>query len=660
MLSSALILAACTVASAKTPPNEAAKLTYSKGIIELNYNGKVIFSGSLDIDGKPYIRKVTQKGDQGQVDQVFAISAKSVKLSGHISADSDSFACSSEPEGYDATRVVRHTYGKGTNTLNRAVYERSSDWLLSVDQESDVTVQPAASGYGLSVVGREIILRFRPRFYSVHRGLKYFEPWNRKAWTRSEVGWCSWFAFWDRVKQEDIHDAAKTLNEKLLPYGLDTLQIDDGFQQAPVGLPETWIKPNEKFPDGMAALAKFIRSQGLIPGIWLTPMVHREEAVTSHPDLFVKGEDGKPVKAPWIGYPIDGSNPKAIDTFTRPVFADYAKNGWAYFKMDALRHLRYEGYNSQAGFFKKKKADRVEAFRNVVRAAREEIGADKFLMACWGPRPELASIVDAVRIGGDGFGWECMAQYNSFNNVVWRNDPDHIEATHANGYLDCTITSLTGSLFMLTDKPEDIRTKDLSAVKATIPVLFTTPGQVYDVDPSHSVHLNLVDSELSGSGPRPFDASRSTGVNLFQLDINTDWANWSLLARTREQEKSIKFADLGLKGKKYLVFEFWTKKLLGQFEGEFQPGAINEKYKVQLFCIREVVDHPFVVATSRHISCGALDLHDVKWDGQLLKGTCDRVINDPVTIFIYDPSKGSLAEINLPAGTDKQTPFEYR
>ena len=635
----AAALCAATLLNSE-PPNQAGTITYKGNKLSLAYDGQTIFRAELALAGKPYIRKMVQQGSRGEIDQVFAITADSIELKGAIVSDGDSFACAAEPTGYSQPQIVRHSLGKTSNSLNRAVYERTKDWLISFDEEANVSIAPKGKdGYGLTASGSEIIVRFRPRYYSKHRGLTYFQPWKRKAWDKSEVGWSSWFAFWDKVTQSDIHKATDVLAEKLKPYGLTTVQIDDGYQQAPVGLPNTWINANEKFPDGMANLAKYIKGKGLVPGIWNAPMVHREEDVKAHKDLFIRDKTGNPVHARWIGYPIDGSNPKAIDTFVRPVFKEYAKNGWEYFKMDSLRHLRYEGYNSQADYFEAKRYDRTVAFRNVVQAARDEIGTDKFLMACWGVHPELAGIVDAQRIGGDGFGYECMAQYNSFNNVVWRNDPDHIQATHDDGFRDCTITSLTGSLYMLTDTPDELATKDLSAVKATIPVLFTKPGQVYDVDASRSVHLDEVDSQVSGSGPRPFDASRSTTTGLFQLDVAKEGKQWTVLARVNDQVKSVAFSDLGLKAKqKYVVFEFWTKKLIGVFSGAFDPGAIDPKYRVQLFCIRPLEDHPFVIASDRHISCGALEMTNLKYEKGVLSGTSDRVPGQPYTVYIYVPN----------------------
>ena len=51
-----------------------------------------------------------------------------------------------------------------------------------------------------------------------------------------------------------------------------------------------------------------------------------------------------------------------------PVYRQLKTQGWTYFKVDALRHLRYEGYNSHAGFYLTRGIDRVGGL-SVIRAA---------------------------------------------------------------------------------------------------------------------------------------------------------------------------------------------------------------------------------------------------------------------------------------------------
>lgn len=269
-----------------------------------------------------------------------------------------------------------------------------------------------------------------------------------------------------------------------MPYGLEYLQIDDGYQQTPTGLPETWLTPNERFPSGMEQLSDYIRERSLKPGIWTYTSFRQREFAQSNSKYFVRDENGDPAYGNWVGYVLDGSNSETMDDIIRPIYRGFASMGWQYYKVDALRHLRYEGYNSYQQYFENKNLNRVEVFRSVVSAIREEIGDENFLLGCWGIRPELIGLIDACRIGTDGFGYGGLAQYNSFNNVIWRNDPDHIELTPQEAYRSCMATSVTGSLFMLTDKPEVYQTELAEPAKRSLPILFTLPGQVYDVDPT--------------------------------------------------------------------------------------------------------------------------------------------------------------------------------
>jgi hypothetical protein len=336
---------------------------------------------------------------------------------------------------------------------------------------------------------------------------------------------------------------------------------------------------------------------------------------------------------------MDGSNLQSIQQLIKPVYKGLREDGWNYFKLDALRHLKYEGYNSYAGYFAKKNFNRNEAFRNVALEVRRQIGQENFLLACWGIRPELVGIADGCRIGNDGFSYAGLAQFNSYNNIIWRNDPDHIVLSDKEAYRSCTATSLTGSLFMLTDKPEKYETSPLiEAARRTIPVLYTQPCQVYDVDPSKSSLIQMADVEMSGSGPRPFDASTSTTTGLFSLEVNKSFENWLLLGRLDERDKLIPFKDLGLDEKKdYLIFEFWTKKFLGIFQKQFAPSTIDTGFNCQVFCFREKQDHPQLIATNRHVSCGGLELSALEWKDNTLAGTSKSVANDDYIIYIYEP-----------------------
>jgi len=588
------------------PPNAPAVVNSGNGHWTLAYGGRTLLD--LTLEGRaPEFRTLVDSAG-GAVTQVLKWTARGsgLVLRGVVGASGQAFPCEVEPR-QDGVRIVRNSVGLSHSRLNRAVYDREADWVLSVDYPARVRVTPLAASadttaFRLEATGGEIAVRFRPRYFQRHRGLAEFRPWTYRVWSGSVAGWTSWFAFLDRVTEADITRTADVLATTLAPYGFEYLQIDDGYEGDPIGVPDHWLQANGKFPDGLDSLRGYIAARGLKPGIWTNTTFHDSAYAWAHPDYFLPSPEGGPAYGNWVGFVMDGANPATLNDLVRPVYRALARQGWAYFKVDALRHLRYEGYNSFADAFRRRGLDRVAVYRGFVQAIRDEIGRQAFMLACWGIRPELAGIVDAVRVGTDGFGYGSFAEFNSWNNVVWRNDPDHIQLTAPDAYRATTLTSLTGSVLMLTDRPEVYRTGRVEAARRAAPVPFTVPGQVYDVDPSRSSRIAEADLAVSGSGPRPFDADQRLVQPLYQLDVERPFERWTVLARTGGAEGSIAFADLGLApDSTYLVFEFWTKRLLGAFRGSFVPGPLDARYEVQDFCIRARAGHPQIVATSRHV-----------------------------------------------------------
>jgi len=635
-----------------TPINEPAKVTWDGSCLLLDYNGHLIFKAEIENAGKEIdFRKIIDE-QHGIINQVLKWTSRreSLQLTGLIFASDESFPCESDRkrEGPD---IVRHSVGLSHSLLNRAVYDRKSDWVLSVDFPSKVIIVPGndsehSNVFKIIVTGRDIILRFRPHFYQKHRGLIHFKPWAYRVWKKPVVGWCSWFAYFENITEENIKKTADVLSEVLVPFGLEYLQIDDGYQQSPAGLPETWLNPNDKFPSGLRNLSQYILHKALKPGIWTYTSFHQKDFAESHKQLFVPDESGNPAYGNWVGYILDGSNPETIEKIIRPLYRGLREMGWKYYKVDALRHLRYEGYNSHSQYFKEKNIDLVATYRDVVKMIREEIGEESFMLGCWGIRPELIGIIDGCRIGGDGFGYAGLAQYNSFNNVIWRNDPDHIELSPEEAHRSSMVTSLTGSLFMLTDKPELYKTALVEPAKRSVPVLFTVPGQIFDVDPSRSSSLHLVASELSGDGIRSFDSDRTPRCHLYLLEMNKDFENWMLLGRTGGDIDRIRFKHLGLsEDNEYLVFEFWSKKLLGSFSEVFYTEDIQPKYNCQLFCIRERKSHPQIIATNRHITCGGLELDNVIWKKEVLSGESELVGHGPYVLYVSEPDGYTFEEM---------------
>ena len=629
--------------SSSAPPNEAAEVRVDDAGIEVRYDGRVIFAGRASAEGGVTAKvNAFRTGEAVSQAVLLTPAGKSgrVKLSGTLAGGPESFPCEADRRDRGPV-MVRHVSGVSRSLLNRAVYDRGRDWVFSVDAGPRASVRPLAAdertrSFGFEADGGEVVLRFRPRFYQVHRGLASFEPWTYGLWPEPVAGWISWFAFYDKVTEKDIVETADTLSEVLLPFGYQYLQIDDGYQRGE-GLPQLWLEANAKFPRGLGFLPGYIKSRGLKPGIWTNVAFKQADFAAAHPGWFVSGEDGRPARGNWIEYSLDASVPEAVEAVVRPVYRGLKDMGWEYFKVDALRHLRYEGYNAHAGHFIRAGRDLAGAFRGYVEAVRREIGRGVFLLGCWGIRPELIGLLDGCRIGTDGFSYAGLAQFNSWNNVVWRNDPDHIELDD-DRYRSTLVTSLTGSILLLTDRPELYRTDAVEPARRAAPVLWTRPGQVFDVDPSRSAELGRVGAEVSGSGPRVFDAGLQPACDLFVLEVDRPFESWTVVGRTGESVRELRFADLGLDpAKEYLVYEFWTKRLLGSFVGGFAPGPVDPRFRCQALAIRERRPHPQVVATSRHVTCGGADLADVRWEEGTLSGRSSVVAGDPYDILLTEP-----------------------
>jgi len=639
--------------NAAAPPNSPARVVLTDSSIVLRYDGATIFEARVTgARGAPRVRQLTDTAD-GRVTQVvsFVPGVGRITVRGVAHTVGDAFAVEAEPRE-NGVPVVRQSVGPSYSRLNRGVYARDRDWLMSVDEPASARITPVAGGdssaFAIEATGDEVTLRFRPRFYQKHRGLAQYAPWTYKPWPASVAGWTSWFAFKDKVTEADVHRAADVIAERLAPFGYDVLQIDDGFQRTPISVPANWLNTNEKFPGGLGGLQSYIGGKGLTAGLWTNTTFHDSTWAFAHPQYFVRNADGTPARGNWVGYVMDGANPATMRDLVDPVYVGLKKQGWQYFKVDALRHLRYEGYNSNAGFYARQGRDRLAVYRSFVQRIRDDIGRDAFLLASWGPRPELAGIIDATRLGDDGFGYGGFAQYNSFNNVVWRNDPDHIEIHQDDGFRAATITSLTGSLLMLTDRPEVYLTDRVEAARRTAPVLVTRPAQVYDVDPSRSRLLGMVNTEVSGAGPRPFEADWRLKQTLYQLDIARPWERWTVLARTTGAPATVHFYSLGLAAvTPYVAFDFWARRVAGVFVDSITAGDVGP-LGVQVLCLRQRLPHPQLLATNRHVSCGGAELDRVQWTDGSLEGTSRVVGGDGYILWLSEPDGWDAESVSAP------------
>jgi hypothetical protein len=676
----AFVALAGKVAQASEPPNVPAQVNINPtgSSFEIRYDGHLLFSGKYHLDGhselEPQVKlhvesKVGSRGEVTQVITLDSLSKSTIGLIGRVSASSETFPAETYGPAQERFKLVRNSVGLSKNLRNNSLYDRQRDWMLESDAATATSISPVsldknASSFLWTSTGSEIKLEFRPRYYQKHKNVAYFRPWEYQVWRGSVTGWCSWWAYMTDVREKDVEKVSKIFSEKLKDFGYSYIQIDDGYQASGGGLPKDWLNTNDHFPSGLSHLSKTISDLGLEPALWLNVHFGDKSFVDNHKSWFIQDANGEPHKGPWIDYGLDGSNKEAVDTVVRPTYRALHKMGWRYVKVDALRHLLYDSSYPSKAYFKSKGIALEDAYRGYLKAIRQEVGDNTYMLACWGVLPEVVGIADGCRLGGDGFGPSTLQQYTSWNNVVWRNDPDHCDIKpldHQTGkYIDGeerirpVLVSMAGGQLLLSDKP-DVYENDanLEGVKRSSPILFTVPGQLYDYDPVKTDHLKQgLRNDNGGAQSGPIDADQKGEVcPWWMLDINQPFESWTVLTHMNWDPKplpqaEVKFEDLGLPGGTYSVFEFWSKRYLGEFKGSFTTRSVDPK-DVATYAIRKTLDHPQILSTSRHISQGAVDLERVAWNGRVLSGSSRVIKNDPYSIYLRVPEGYTLNSANF-------------
>ena len=109
-------------------------------------------------------------------------------------------------------------------------------------------------------------------------------------------------------------------------------------------------------------------------------------------------------------------------------------------------------------------------------------------------------------------------------------------------------------------------------------------------------------------------------------------------------------------GKEYIVYEFWTRKLIGSFKGTFATRSL-QPYDCDVYSIVEKQSHPVLVSTSRHIRQMAFDVKDMNYDEQrrMLRGLSRAVAGDPYQLRIFLPEGFSAKSVELPDGVPPAT-----
>ncbi len=209
-------------------------------------------------------------------------------------------------------------------------------------------------------------------------------------------GWCSWYQYLWNVTPDDV-----LANVGLARAGgLGVVQIDDGYEAA-VG---DWLVPNQRWAHRMEEVVGEIRGAGLAAGIWTAPFLAGAGStiLAEHPDWLVRSAGSLgPLKAmfnpvAWGGwaYALDTTRGEVLDHI-RSTFATLVAQGFDYHKVDFCYAAALPGFRHDGRF------TRAQALQAGLRAVREGLGDDSFLVGCGCPFGPAVGLVDAMRVSPD-------------------------------------------------------------------------------------------------------------------------------------------------------------------------------------------------------------------------------------------------------------------
>jgi len=704
------------------PPNAAARADWdaAKGTLTLDYHGGRILDAvvtandsrgkSVPVQFAPEVKTADDKVEQTLTFK--AAKGATLTLRGSVTGSGEAFPAETDSEAQERFPMVRNCAGLSRNLRNNAVYDRRRDWVLSGPAAGATRIMPKTDDekkrtFELTSRGQSLRLTFRPRFYQKHKNLRYYEPWTYKVWDGPVTGYCTWWSYKGGITQDTIDNIIAVFKKKnLVDYGYEYLQIDAGW--ATGSSPEGYLNWNNKFPGGAKEVVRKIKEAGMKPAIH-TAVVFRpgdkiiDKMAKEHPDWFLQTPDGKVLNA--NTYTLNPFNEEALDGLMRPTYKGLREQGWEYVKIDGQGNLMAWGYSEYPEYFKKHSTTPGEALRRLNRAAYEELGEDIFILGCWSVRPELVGLIDGCRLGRDGYGPAEFQYFNSYEGVVWRNDPDHcdiwpkwVKSRNLPWYMECVdskpkgpkpdavagpdvsdtivrpcIVTMASGMLMLSDKMEIYEDdRNIEGIKRASPVLFTVPGQLYDYNPIESGRITNNTTDNLKRLPEPRINLRHPQLNhapqygkqpvWWMQEIDRPFGHWSVLARFNWREiarhwsrddlpaEEVRFSDLGLSSRKeYVVYEFWSKRFLGRCKGTFTAPAMDGNNGLQVFAIHEAREHPWVLSTTRHISQGGVSLSEVRWDAgaTTLTGKSDVVIDDPYALTVHLPMGYKLASAEM-------------
>ena len=639
-----------------TVQDAAGKLLLTDGVVELHRDGQVIGSSSsadtrarsledhvleltlgddlraqLRADGNRIVISTHVEDASLRSEFGYALNGRAINALGRDHRETD-------------RNVLTMTLGPATVPGAFSIFNIDHDLLLTAEA-GQVHWQRASeeANWRLKADGpRQITVQVTPNYYREHLGITYYTPIEKRSfWTTAPMVCMTWYGICgDKQPQnrELLKPEIDWAAEHLLPYaGRLVFQLDDNYDYA----------DDEK----MLAFSRYIRSKGLIPGIWLTPFSmlppeRDQELGRTHPDWFLQDETGKLLTSfagrnwgwtefnqekRWqfngFAHTINVTHSEAREKVYKPAWRTVSDT-WDYdfFKIDGQNQGVIQAYRESVN------GGGIEGYRLGLETARQIIGPDKFINACWGvPVPlEAIGLAHGSRTGGDTGRHQHAAnvviEHNYLNNVVWWNDPDAAAVLYNkpvhHARINATMRVLTGQQFLTDDYWTKIPDPIRRIWQQALPTLDIHPANLYRISDGNQQHYDL-----------------------FNLRIAKAWGTYDVAAvfnyDEQERAKTLDLSRLPLDARRVHVYAYFSQSYLGAFDHDAELERRLEGPDAEVFAIVPVEsDRPELLSTSRHISQGGLDLAALEYvrdaERWLVRGESTHLVaGDPYQIVFH-------------------------
>ncbi len=457
-------------------------------------------------------------------------------------------------------------------------------------------------------------------------------------------GWCSWYHYFTKITEREVIKNLSIISEDLAPFGLELVQIDDGYQEA-LG---DWLETNDDFPSGMGRIADEIKRRGKIPGIWVAPftVTRRSRIFKEKKEWLIKDAKGKPVLAGvnpmWKGryYGLDVSHPEVLQWLS-DIFTQIVGMGYRYIKLDFLATALLEGkrHNIQI--------TRAEAVRRAIETIRKAVGEDVFILCGGGGFMLGIGVFDAQRIGGDVAPyWLAIYQplirdrsmpstrnaliylftRNFLSGRVFEGDPDCMmlrssdtKMTEPERKCLASAISLFGGAFVISDDLAYMEEEEKELLAMMVPHVRSKPysPHVWKEEVPSVLVTELYDplGKYYGVLKVNWDSRPAS----FQLDLN----------------------DLGIEPGRYHAYEFWSGKYLGNTTGKLRTGIIppHGAAVIRLTPHRENFQ---ILGTGIHLTQGAGELERIDLESSRCSIDVYTPIRRAVSMVFLAPDKSNI------------------